>query len=171
MERGTPKWAFNLIREDCLSAFLRDLQALEAHGLVPPEGRCELVQGYLGQAASLVAKIPTASASGKPLGADFEEFGARYLNWNNPIGHDPLTRTKRAEAHARLKKQRKRIGNRARTNLPKIDDDQITWALIDQIYGVFSKMANHEMLRDVFGSFARAVRDFDRATSIYRTAQ
>ena len=168
MIRGTPKWAFNLIREDCLSAFVRDLEALEAHGLIPPKGRCEAVQLYLKQASKIMNAIPASSASGKSVSVDFEEFADRYLNWNNPVGHDPLTRRMRAEAHARLKKQRKRISDRARNTLPKISDDSISWPMIDDLYRALHGLVTDNLLQGVFTSLARSLKDFDHSTIPYR---
>jgi len=166
MNRGTPEWALDGFRRQCLPAFVSDLNAREASGFDNAES-CPRVQRYLNEIADILESVPNVRPPAQPVAAEFREFAKLYVAWNNKEGDTPEVRQERARAHESLARKRDRLGNRIGQSLGKLQD-KVDWGTMDALFGKLDAMVKDKALVGVFGYLGRNLDAFSRQMKKYR---
>lgn len=105
--RGTALWVVNHLRKAALSAFVKDLQALEDRGLSAKE--CGKVQDHLAALVSAAAHVPNGTYWQQGVYAPLERFQDAYVLWNSHPADRPAGRRHELE---RLRRRKRAMSSR-----------------------------------------------------------
>ena len=111
--RGSKLWAFNHFRSPILTSLLNDLVELEHDGLT--EAYCSKVLSSLEYFANYATEFPRGGPLTGPIYQQILAFTQTYREWNDIEGQSEDARNRRRRLLRKLRSQRQKITDKART--------------------------------------------------------